>query len=103
MELYGQEAEAELLASFLPFLSSSRVLDVGAERGAFAEVMLEAGSERVDLIEPAPDNLAYLRERFAGETRAVVHGSAVGDHDGGAMLRLAAQPDGQPLTFGHTL
>jgi FkbM family methyltransferase len=103
MELYGQEPEFELLASFLPFLSSTRVLDVGAERGAFAEVMLAAGSERVDLIEPAPDNLAYLRERFAGEGRAVVHASAVGEHDGEAMLHLAVGPNGQPLAFGHTL
>jgi FkbM family methyltransferase len=103
MELYGQEPEAELLASLVPHLSTSCVIDVGAERGAFAEVMLDAGSERVDLIEPAPDNLAYLRERFADDARAVVHAVAAGEVDGTATLHLAARPDGLALSFGHTV
>ena len=103
MELYGQEPEAELLASFLPHLSTTYVIDAGAERGAFAEAMLDAGSERVDLIEPAPDNLAHLRERFSGEARAIVHGVAAAELDGEAILHLAARPDGSALSFGHTM
>ncbi len=43
--------------------------------------MLEAGSERVDLIEPEPANVAYLRERFSGDDRAIVHDAAAGERD----------------------
>ena len=34
VELYGQDAEAELLAAFLPRLQHRSVVDVGAERAA---------------------------------------------------------------------
>ncbi len=103
MTLYGQEAEVELMASFLPCVSSTYVVDVGAERGSFAAAMLEAGSERVDLIEPESGNVAYLRERFSGDDRAIVHDAAAGECDGQAMLHLSARSDGSSLSFGHTM
>jgi FkbM family methyltransferase len=101
--MYGQEAEADLLARLLPHLRSSTVVDVGAEHGAFTAYMLQSGSEQVHAFEPAPDNAAVLRQRFADEPRVVVHECAVGEADGEGDLRLAVNAKGEPISFGHTL
>jgi predicted rRNA methylase YqxC with S4 and FtsJ domains len=42
VDLYGQEPEARLLGAFLSRLDNRTVIDVGAERGAFAQQMLTA-------------------------------------------------------------
>jgi FkbM family methyltransferase len=103
MNLYGQEAEAGLLASFIPHLAHRSVIDVGAERGAFAEELLRAGSDAVHVIEPEPGNLTYLRERFRDDQRVTVHGCAASDRDGRLELHVSEGPDGAPVTFGHTV
>ena len=103
MDLYGQEPEAGLLASFIPRLEYRSVIDVGAERGAFAEEMLRAGSDAVHMIEPEPGNVAFLREHFRDDTRVTVHACAVSDRDGQLRLHTSENPDGAPVTFGHTV
>jgi len=103
VELYGQEAEADLLARLLPHLRRTTVIDVGAERGAFSDSMLRAGSEEVHAIEPAPSNATALRERFAGEERVIVHECALGAIEGQGILQLAADAGGTEISYGHTL
>lgn len=103
MNLYGQEAEARLLGAFLPRLDNRVVIDVGAERGAFAEEMLRAGSDAVHLIEPEPTNATFLRTRFGGDKRVKVHEYAVNDRDGDVELQMSVDPEGAPISFGHTL
>lgn len=103
MNLYGQEAEAGLLADFIPHLEHRSVIDVGAERGAFAEEMLRAGSDAVHVIEPEPANVTYLRERFRDDKRMTVHECAVSDRDGQLQLHVSEDPNGAPVTFGHTV
>jgi hypothetical protein len=48
-ELYGQGEEVRLLAALVPHLRSRSLVDVGAERGSFAQAMLDGGIERVRL------------------------------------------------------
>lgn len=103
MDLYGQEPEVRLLASFLPHLDDRTVIDVGAERGAFTDALLRAGSERVYALEPEPSNVEFLRDRFRGDARVSVHGFAVSDSDGEVRLRRAVDSQGAPDTYGHTL
>lgn len=74
MELYGQEPEAELLAAFVSRLEHRAVIDVGAERGDFAEALLRAGAEEIHAIESNPENVRFLRERFRDEARVKIHG-----------------------------
>jgi FkbM family methyltransferase len=101
--LYGQEPEAQLLAAFVRRLEHKEIVDVGAERGAFAEQMLDAGATSVDLIEPEPKNAAALRERFGADGTVRLHECAAGRDDGELLLHVSVSPDGSPISFGHTV
>jgi len=103
VDLYGQEREARLLAAFLSRLEHRTVIDVGAERGAFAEAMLQAGADAVHVLEPEPDNVGFLSDRFGDDPRVAVHDCAASDVDGQLLLHRSASPDGEPLPFGHTV
>jgi len=103
VSLFGQEPEAWLLGAFLSRLDHRSVIDVGAERGAFADALLRAGSEVVHVMEPEPDNATFLRQRFTGDARVTVHELAAGDADGQLRLNKSVDPEGGPITFGHTV
>src|SRR3954466_16046863 len=103
MSLYGQEAEAALLARFLARLDRTSYVDVGAERGAFVAALLEVGSDVVHAIEPEPENAAFLRARFESDSRVVVHESAASEVDEALELRKSVGADGSAITSGHTV
>jgi FkbM family methyltransferase len=100
--LYGQTAEVDLCAAFLSRLEHRSVIDVGAERGAYVEEMLRAGSERIFAIEPEPRNIAFLKQRFLRDKRVTVHACAASEADGVLHLHLSEGPDGVSVPFGHT-
>jgi FkbM family methyltransferase len=103
MDLYGQDAELRLLSKLVTRLDRQTMMDVGAEQGALASGMLDAGVERLYAFEPHPVNVAALRGRFSGDERVSVYECAVSDHDGSGELRVSSDPRGGSLTFGHTL
>ena len=103
VDLYGQEPEVRLLSSFLPHLDHRSVIDVGAERGAFVDELLRAGSEIVHAIDPEPGNAAFLRRHFSKDVRVTVHECAASNVDGELQLHTSVGSDGAPLTFGHTV
>jgi FkbM family methyltransferase len=104
VDLYGQEPEARLLGAFLSRLDNRTVIDVGAERGAFAQQMLHAGSGEIHLVEPEPENVAFLRAQFGGDARVTVHEYALTDRDAETVeLHKSVTPTGEPVNFGHTL
>ena len=103
VSLYGQEPEAQLLGTFLTNLDRRSVIDVGAERGAFADEMLRAGSDEVYVIDPEPTNAAYLRDRFHADARVSVLEYAISDADGELDLHKSVDPSGAAITFGHTV
>ncbi len=103
MDLYGQDPELSLLGKLVTRLDLRTMIDVGAERGSFAEAMLNAGVEELYACDPHPDNARALRVRFAGDPRVKVQEHAISDGDGSAELHVSSAPDGSPLPFGHTL
>jgi len=103
VSLYGQEPEVTLLGAFLARLEHCTVIDVGAEQGAFAEAMLRAGADEVHSLEPEPRNAAFLRKRFDGEARVLVHELAAADENRRLELHLSSDASGAPLPFGHTV
>jgi FkbM family methyltransferase len=103
MSVYGQEAELDLLASLLPLLDERTVVDVGAERGAVAARLVDAGAPHVHLFEPAPENASSLRERFAGDARVTIREAAVGDGSGTRVLRLCSDASGARVSYLHTV
>lgn len=103
VDVYGQEADLQLLSRLLSRLDNRAVLDVGGERGSFAEGMLRAGAEELHVFDPHPDNARALRSRFADDDRVTVHECAVSDRDGTVELHVSTDPAGSPLSFGHSL
>jgi FkbM family methyltransferase len=65
--------------------------------------MLRAGSDVIHVIEPEPENAAFLRQRFADEAQVTVHQYAVSHTDGQLQLHISIRPDGTPVTYGHTV
>jgi FkbM family methyltransferase len=84
-------------------LDCRTVIDVGAEQGAFASVLLDAGVHRLHAVEPHPRNIAALRARFADDDRVTIHGCAISARDGCGELHVSSGPDGKEIPFGHTL
>jgi len=103
MDLYSQQPETRLLAAVMSRLSDRSVVDVGAERGAFVEALLDAGATRIDAIEPEPENVAMLRAAFANDARVVVHEYAITSADGPVRLHRSVSSSGEPLSYAHTL
>jgi FkbM family methyltransferase len=103
VDVYGQDAEIRLMRALQPQLKSATMIDVGAEQGAVAEQMLQAGVEKLYAFDPHPDNARALRARFARDPRVTIFEHAVSSTDGAAQLHVSTRPDGSPLPFGHTL
>jgi FkbM family methyltransferase len=102
MSLYGQEPEVRLLISLLARLEHRSVVDIGAERGAFAEELLCGGADQLYAIEPEPRNAAALRDRFR-DPRVKILELAATDTDRELSLHLAVDASGDPIAFGHTV
>jgi len=103
MDLYWQEPELQLLTSLLTRTADKAVIDVGGERGAFAEELLRAGGGVVHVVEPEPSNAEFLRTRFLQDRRVVVHEYAITEADTPLVLYKSMRPSGEPLTYGHTV
>jgi FkbM family methyltransferase len=103
MDLYWQEPELQLLTALLSRTPDKAVIDVGAERGAFAEELLRVGGGAVHVVEPEPSNAEFLRTRFRQDPRVVVHEYAIGEADTPLELHRSRLPSGEPLTYGHTV
>jgi FkbM family methyltransferase len=76
---------------------------VGSERGSVAAALREAGLDPVWLIEPFPDNVARLRDRFGSDPGMHVLDIAAGAEDGTASLHLARDRSGGSLEAFHSL
>lgn len=89
-----KDPEISLLAHLLPFMPNPVALDVGANVGAVARSLVEAGYE-VFAFEPFPSSFAAL-EREAEQLSSRLHPfpCAIGAEDGTADLFLATDASG---------
>ncbi len=89
-----KDPEISLLAHLLPFMPNPIAFDVGANVGAVARSLVEAGYE-VFAFEPFPSSFAAL-EREAGQLSSRLHPfpCAIGAQDGTAELFVAADTSG---------
>ncbi len=101
--LHEQESDLALLLRLFERLSERTVIDVGAEKGAFAEAFLAAGCSRIWAFEPFPSHAAHLRERFDGNTRITVLEMAIGARDETCDLHIAENRAGQEYPYYHSL
>jgi SAM-dependent methyltransferase len=77
---------AWMFEQFAPFVRGE-VVEVGAGIGTFSQRLLEAGAQRLLLVEPAPACAAALRARFASDPRVEVAGEVL---PGSPALRARA-------------
>ena len=102
-EIDDQGAELGLIAALVPSLDERSAIDVGAEHGAVAACLRDAGLGPAWLIEPAPRSAARLRDRFADDADVRVLEIAAGAEDGTGQLHLAQDPRGESLDAFNTL
>jgi FkbM family methyltransferase len=102
-EIEDQGAELALITALVPNLRDRSLIDVGSERGAVATALRDAGLGPAWLVEPYPESVRRLRERFADDPAVHVLDVAVGSEDGSAELHLAHDPSGSNLDAFHTL
>lgn len=84
--LPDREPDLAPLLRLYRWLPERTVVDVGAARGGFAEVLLDEGCPRLWAFEPDPARATTLRERFGRDPRVEVLEVAVGARDEKAEL-----------------
>ncbi len=99
--LYAQETEFALLERLLPHLQSRTFLDIGAEKGTFAQFLIDRGCTGT-LFEPFPGHQAALAE-LAARTGAKVMNCAVDREDRKAQFHVASDEAGQAVDYYHSL
>ena len=83
---YDQGTDLALLAKLFGFLANRSVIDVGAERGTFVRVLVDAGAEAIYAFEPFPKSVHSLKSAFAETPAVKIFQVAIGDRDDEATL-----------------
>lgn len=84
----------DLRRALIARLKDRSCLDVGAGRGSFLSLCLDAGCDVVHAFEPYPARAEDLKRRFGNDPRVRVHDYALGAEDGTSTLRVAADETG---------
>jgi FkbM family methyltransferase len=73
----------------LPRLDYRRVIDAGANRGAFTDAFLQLHQpERIVLVEAIPELALKLDEKYSGDSRIRVIAAALSDRNGEARFEI---------------
>jgi FkbM family methyltransferase len=98
----SQDTEIKLINRLVPFLTNKAFVDIGAEKGVFAQTMLELGMNGV-LFEPMPKHLPVLQKLVSRYEGAALFTCAVTDTDTTQLFNVATDTDGQELDYYHSL
>ena len=102
-ELHGQGTDLRVIGVVLPRLKTRNFVDVGAEKGTFAETFFRMGFSRGVLCEPMPAHLAELHRRFPRSSAATILPYAIDREDRTASLHVACDASGHDLDYFHSL
>jgi FkbM family methyltransferase len=98
----SQDTELKLINRLVPFLANNTFVDIGAEKGVFAQTMLELGMSGV-LFEPMPKHLSALQELVNNHKNAALYTCAITDIDSKQQFNVATDADGLELDYYHSL
>lgn len=101
-QLYGQDLDILVLRAVANAISLKTFIDVGAEKGGFADALLKMGFDRGIAFEPLPAHQAALKTRFSSAPVSVFP-YALDSHDHQDILNIACDPDGKDLDYFHSL
>lgn len=99
--VHQQETDYKIIKSLLPFIHHNTFLDIGAERGTFAEFLINEGYTGA-CFEPLPKHAATL-EKLSQKTGCLFSNAAISDKDGIASFHIASDEKGEPLDYFHSL
>jgi FkbM family methyltransferase len=98
----SQDTEIKLINRLAPFLANKTFVDIGAEKGVFAQTMLELGMSGA-LFEPMPKHLTALQELVNKHKNATLYTCAITDIDTKQQFNVATDADGLELDYYHSL
>jgi FkbM family methyltransferase len=99
----SQDTELRLIQMLVPHLTHQNFVDVGAEKGVFASIMLELGLAGI-LFEPMPKHLTVLQKLVDGyQGNAKLYTCAITAVDGTQQFHVATDASGQELDYYHSL
>lgn len=100
--LYSQETDLQVISLLLPFLKEKNFIDVGAEKGSFANALLKMGFIKGTLFEPMPSHLSILNSRF-NCNNVTIFPYAIDSKDRNAEFNIACSAMGEELDYFHSL
>lgn len=100
-DLLSQETEVECIRLLLPYLTHQNFLDIGAEKGVFAKILIAHGLTGV-FFEPLPKHAKGLRA-LAESTNCKFFDCAIDDHNHEAEFHIACNADNEALDYFHSL
>ncbi|MBI5231179.1 MAG: FkbM family methyltransferase [Coriobacteriales bacterium] len=100
-ERFDRDGHNAMLTRGLPLDPDSVVLDFGGYLGDYTAAIREAYGCTVHVFEPVPEFAESLRQRFADDSRVIVHTFAIGEKAGTRSLGMSddgtgAFADGAP-------
>lgn len=98
----SQDTEIKLIANLAPWLANKNFIDIGAEKGSFAQTMLRLGMSGV-LFEPMPKHVPVLKELLSQYAEATLFTCAITAVDTRLQFNVATDVNGQELDYYHSL
>lgn len=99
--MHQQDIDFLIVKELLPYLTNQSFIDIGAEKGTFSKLMIQAGLKGV-LFEPLPEHLTEL-EKFSSEHKCILSSYAIDETDGERDFFIACDQNGHPLDYYHSL
>lgn len=98
---HQQETDFLIVKMLIPFIKHPTFLDIGAEKGTFAEFLIEHHFKGV-LVEPFPQHEVYLKP-IAENHNCRFLPFAIHDQDEVANFYIASDQEGKTLDYFHSL
>lgn len=100
--LHQQDSDFEIVKLLLPFIQKHTFLDIGAEKGTFAQLLISHNFKGI-LFEPLPKHGPILK-KLASESSCIFSDFAIDKKDGKAEFHIACDPStGESLDYFHSL
>src|SRR6476660_3558173 len=98
---HQQDTDLEIILSLAPFIEHKSFIDIGAEKGIFAEAFASIGLSGT-LFEPLPKHKEVL-ESLVSKTNSTFFPYAIDIQDGSADFHIACDENNVPLDYFHSL
>lgn len=100
--LHQQDSDFEIVKLLLPHIENHTFLDIGAEKGTFAQLLISHNFKGI-LFEPLPKHGPILK-KLASESNCIFSDFAIDKNDGKAEFHIACDPStGDSLDYFHSL